>query len=249
MAAAPPPLGKYLGEVRALGALASFLWSGAGAAADAHLPRGDGHPVIVYPGLLGSDLSTQALRSRLAGLGYDVHGWGLGQNLGLRPDTLSEIRSQLVAVTRAAGRPASLFGWSLGGLFAREVAKRRPDCVRLVITAGTPCMGDLHATNAWRTYERLNRHAIDDPPIDIDLETLPPVPVTSIYSEEDGIVSPGCADIGCGARHETIRVDSTHIGLVWSAEVLAIAADRLAQGEGEWAPYTTGGAGHAASPL
>ncbi|MBZ6378099.1 hypothetical protein B5C34_01545 [Pacificimonas flava] len=234
--AEPPSLALHLRELFSVGELARFIVSDT----TSGLPRGDGHPVIVYPGMLGSDTTTYLLRSRLSEIGYEVHGWELGQNLGPRRDTLSEIRSQLVRITSEAGRKASLFGWSLGGLFAREIAKRRPDCVRQVITAGTPC-SNFRATNAWKTYERLNDHAVDEIPFDTDLSELPPVPVTAIYSREDGIVAYDCMDIGQGPRHESVQVSSTHIGLVWSAEVLAVTADRLAQPEGEWAPYVRPG--------
>jgi pimeloyl-ACP methyl ester carboxylesterase len=204
------------------------------------LPDGDGHPVIVYPGFLGSDINTYMLRNRLRALGYDVHGWEQGQNLGLQRNELSEARSQLIRVCQDAGRPASLFGWSLGGLIAREVAKRRPDCVRQIITAGTPCR-DLRATNAWKTYERVNDHPVDDVPLDTDFDELPPVPVTAIISGDDGIVARNCMDIGCGTRHESIEITGTHVGLVWSHAVLDILADRLAQPEGRWTPYAAPG--------
>lgn len=230
--AGAPPLSKYLGEVRAVGELAQFVMTDT----TATLPRGDGHSVIVYPGLIASDTATHLLRSRLAELGYDVHGWEQGRNHGLQRDVMAEIRSQLVHLCRKSERKVSLIGWSLGGLFAREVAKRRPDCVRLVITAGTPC-SDFRANHAWKTYERLAEHKVDELPVETDLAALPPVPVTAIYSDMDGIVAPECMDIGRGDRHESVKVQSTHMGLVWSREVLAIAADRLAQPEGAWAPY------------
>ena len=232
--ASAPPLAQYLKEVRALGEFAQFWMS----STTDGLPAGDGHPVIVYPGFWGSDTTTSLFRARLSALGYDVHGWELGTNMGLKADTLSEVRSQLVHVTRKAGRPASLFGWSLGGLFAREVAKRRPDCVRQVITAGTPCMGDLHWTNAWKTYERVNDHSIDAPPIDTDLSELPPVPVTSMYSESDGIVARECAIIGNGERHQTVPVEGSHCGMMWNSDVLAVTAERLALPEDGWTPWS-----------
>ena len=234
-----PPLRQYLGEVRAIGEFARFLFTGA----SDDLPRGDGHAVIVYPGFLAADTTTYLLRRRIRALGYDVHGWGLGQNLGLRRDMLAEMRSHLVRVAEASGGRVSLVGWSLGGLFAREVAKRRPDLVRLVVTAGTPCAGDMRANNAWRLYERLNDHWVNRPPVPNDVAEPPPVPLTSIYTDRDGIVAPHCANIGHGETWESVRVDSTHVGLAWSHEVLAVTADRLAQPAGEWRRYDADGAG------
>ncbi|MHB9880995.1 esterase/lipase family protein [Pacificimonas sp. ICDLI1SI03] len=235
---APPSRTQYLKEVRAIGEFAQFLLNNR----TASLPRGDGHAVIVYPGFLAADTTTFLLRRRLATLGYDVHGWGQGQNLGLRRDTLPEMRSHLIRVAERSGGPVSLVGWSLGGLYAREVAKRRPDCVRLVVTAGTPCIGDMRGNHAWRLYERLNDHWVNSPPLPNDLEELPPVPLTSIYTDGDGIVAPQCANIGNGERHESVCVRSSHVGLAWNHEVLAVTANRLAQPKGSWTPYAQGAA-------
>lgn len=229
----PPSRTQYLKEVRAVAEFARFLVSDT----TGSLPRGDGHAVIVYPGFLAADTTTFLLRRRLSSLGYDVHGWDLGQNLGLRADLLPEMRSRLVRIARESDGPVSLFGWSLGGLYAREVAKRRPDCVRQVITAGTPCAGDMRANNAWRLYERLNDHLVDRPPLPGNLEDLPPVPLTSLYTREDGIVAVGCADIGSGPQHESVEVRSSHVGLIWSHDVLKVTADRLAQPRGAWRHY------------
>ncbi|MGB7406079.1 MAG: alpha/beta hydrolase [Pacificimonas sp.] len=228
-----PSRGQYLTEVRAVGEFANFLVRNR----THELPRGDGHAVIVYPGFLAADTTTFLLRRRLASLGYDVHGWGQGQNLGLRRDLLPEVRAHLGQVAEKSGGSVSLIGWSLGGLFAREVAKRRPELVRCVVTAGTPCVGDMRANNAWRLYERLNDHWVNSPPIPNDIEELPPVPLTSIYTDGDGIVAPECANIGNGPTWESVPVNSSHVGLAWSHDVLSVTADRLAQPEGEWEPY------------
>ncbi|MBV7255533.1 alpha/beta fold hydrolase [Pacificimonas sp. WHA3] len=230
----PPPLSQYLMEVRAVGEFARFLMSDR----THELPRGDGHGVIVYPGFMAADTTTFLLRRRLAKLNYDVYGWGQGQNLGLRAGMLPEMRRHLKAVAAKSGGRVSMIGWSLGGLYAREVAKLEPDHVRLVVTAGTPCVGDMRGNNAWKLYERLNDHWVNSPPLPTDLETLPPVPLTSIYSDGDGIVAPECTKIGNGDMHESVRVDSSHVGLAWSHEVLAVTANRLAQPAGSWAPYS-----------
>ncbi len=166
-----------------------------------------------------------------------MHGWEQGQNLGLRAETLPAIQGHLARVAERSGGKVSLIGWSLGGLYAREAAKRHPDLVRVVVTAGTPCVGDMRANRAWKLYERLNDHLVNHPPVTTDLGEVPPVPLTSIYTDEDGIVAPRCANIGDGPMHESVRVNSSHVGLAWNSEVLAIAADRLAQPEGQWTPY------------
>lgn len=233
----PPPLRRLLGEVRALPELCRFAVRGR----TAELPRGDGHPVIVFPGFLASDAFTLPLRRRLGALGYWSAGWRFGTNLGLKPGLLAQMVHYVKSVHSGQKRPVSLIGWSLGGLYAREIAKRIPERVRLVVTLGTPAIGDLHANNAWRLYERLNDHKVASPPVEGDISELPPVPLTAILTPMDGIVAPGSADIGSGPTWETLRVGGTHIGLAWNADVLRIVADRLAQPQGEWRPYRDGG--------
>lgn len=229
---APPPFRRFAGEVRALPELARFLARNR----ITGLPRGDGHPVIVFPGFLAGDALTLPLRNRLDALGYWSAGWRFGANLGLKPGLLAQMVHYVKSVHAGQKRKVSLVGWSLGGLYAREIAKRIPDRVRLVVTMGTPCVGDMRANNAWRLYERLNDHKVSAPPIDGDYQDRPPVPITAIVTAGDGIVALASADIGNGPTWETLRVSGTHIGLVWNTDVLRIIAGRLAQPEGVWRP-------------
>lgn len=115
----------------------------------AQAPAGDGHPVIVLPGLSASDGSTLPLRGYLGNLGYDVSGWNQGHNFGPRAGILDTAKRQIFDTCAASGQPVSLIGWSLGGIYARELAKDLPDCVRSVITLGTPFAGSHKSTNAW----------------------------------------------------------------------------------------------------
>lgn len=231
----PPPLRQLAGEVRALPELLRFAMKNRAAG----LPKGDGHPVLVFPGFLASDMLTAPLRARLTRLGYWNAGWRHGTNLGLKPGLLSQMVHYVKSVHAGQKRRVSLIGWSLGGLYAREIAKRIPERVRLVVTLGTPA-NDMHANNAWRLYERLNDHKVAAPPIDSDVTELPPVPLTAIWTPEDGIVAAASADIGNGPTWETIKVGGTHIGLAWNAAVLKVIADRLAQPDGMWRPYEGG---------
>jgi pimeloyl-ACP methyl ester carboxylesterase len=116
-------------------------------------PRGDGHPVLVLPGLIASDMSTRPLRSFLRNRGYAVRGWEQGRNLGLRPGVQDGLTDLLEEMNDTHGRKVSLVGWSLGGLYARQLAKMMPERVRSVITLGSPFAGPPHSTNAWRVYE------------------------------------------------------------------------------------------------
>ena len=200
-------------------------------------PRRDAHPVMVFPGLLANDRFTAPLRHCIAEAGYPVVGWELGVNLGLRRGLLETMQTRVRIWSDRHGKPASLIGWSLGGLYAREVAKRVPTCVRQVITIGTPSVGDLRANNAWRLYEALNDHKVDNPPIDTRLHEPPPVPLTSIYSTDEGIVPAEAAIVPAGEKRESIAVAGSHVGLPWNGQVIRIVLDRLALPEGEWQPY------------
>jgi uncharacterized membrane-anchored protein YjiN (DUF445 family) len=152
-------------------------------------PRGDGHPVLVLPGLIASDVSTRPLRAFLRGRGYAAHGWGLGRNLGPREGIEDGMRQRLLELHQRYGRKVSLIGWSLGGVFARELAKQDPQAVRQVITLGSPFAGDPRATNAWRVFEWASGQKVPERGSSrIDrLREKPPVPSTAIYSRTDGI--------------------------------------------------------------
>ena len=152
-------------------------------------PTGDGHAVIVFPGLGAGDLTTIPLRNFLRAQGYETYGWDLGLNLGPRAGVLKKSIDRVQEIQQESGRKVSLIGWSLGGIYAREFAKALPDQVRSVITLGTPFAGDPKATNAWRVYEFASGHKIDDPEMLAQLKIPPPVPSTSIFSRTDGVVA------------------------------------------------------------
>lgn len=223
----------------ALEARAPFEFAAGVAAAPLLLssPRGDGHPVLVIPGFMASDFSTRPLRRLLAALGHDVHAWGQGRNLGARPGVL-ERGIELVHTLRARhSRKVSIVGWSLGGLFARELAKRAPDAVRCVVTLGSPFTGPRRATNAARLYDRVNRGQPPGPVRHAELRVPPPVPTTSIYSRSDGIVAWQCSVEQVGPMAENIEVEASHLGLGVNPLVMHALADRLAQAEGAWRPF------------
>jgi pimeloyl-ACP methyl ester carboxylesterase len=206
-------------------------------------PRGDGHPVLVLPGLVASDTSTRPLRSFLKGRGYAVSGWRQGRNLGLRDGVQHAMQDLVHELSDTHGRKISLVGWSLGGLYARQLAKLMPDRVRSVITLGSPFAGNPKATNAWRVYEMASGRRADeeDRRFGGSLAQTPPVPTTAIFSRTDGI----CAWQGCmeksSATSESIEVESSHCGMGHHPAVVYAVADRLAQPEGAWQPFDRSG--------
>ena len=193
------------------------------------LPRGDGHPVLVIPGMGGSDRSTQPMRRVLERLGYDAHGWGQGRNLGMNKRTRENLRSLLPALHKENGAKVSLIGWSLGGVFVREMARQQPEHVRRVFTLGSPINHRPDATNVDAIFRRLN------PRYTPDLEAFrqrcqpPPVPCTAIYSKSDGIVAWQTSMENPAPNTENVEVSGSHFGLGHNPRVLRIIADRLAQ--------------------
>ncbi len=179
-------------------------------------PRGpeDGEPALVIPGFIASDWTTMELRRALAMDGFRVHPWQLGWNMGARPDTLERLRRLLVAVP--GEQPVLVVGWSLGGLFARELARIEPARVRAVVTLGSPLSGDPRlSTNVWRLYERVAGHPVDRPPIRHSQEK-PPVPTLAIWSRRDGIVAPASARGAAHCSDRAVEIDSTHMGMAVS---------------------------------
>lgn len=200
-------------------------------------PTGDGHPVLVLPRMFGCDLSTEPLRRTLAALGYAVHPWGLGINLGPRPGVLERCRERLHALHGEQGHRVSLIGWSVGGLYARELAKQSPEAVRCVISLGTPIDGEPKPADLWARFERMTGQPMGLPETHGPLAEPPPVPTTAIASRSDGIVPWPGANERPGPQTETIEVESSHLGIALHPLAVHAIADRLSQPEGAWQPF------------
>ena len=206
-------------------------------------PRGDGHPVLALPGFLASDLSMAPMRRYLKELGYDAHAWNMGRNLGGVYGKRQALRDLVTGIFEQTGRKVSVVGWSLGGVYARDLALQVPHMVRCVITLGSPFANDIRATNATRLYELVSGEGVDEVPglreaIAGDL----PVPVTSIYSRTDGIVNWRTSLVRPSATAENIEVHlASHIGLGVNPAALWAVADRLAQAEGEFSHFDRSG--------
>jgi hypothetical protein len=201
------------------------------------LPRGDGHPVLVFPGLGAHDYTTAPLRRFLDQLGYVTHPWGQGFNFGPRVGVRERANEDVRALFKSHARQVSLIGWSLGGIYARELAKELPDHVRCVITLGTPFTGHPRATNAWRFFELVSGHDSHESGMLEQVRQPPPVPTTSIYSRTDGVVSWKCSVNSAAPEVENVEVHGSHLGLCLNPQALYVIADRLHQRHGHWQPF------------
>jgi pimeloyl-ACP methyl ester carboxylesterase len=186
-------------------------------------PEG-GPPALVVPGWVASDRTTTALRRALAEAGWRVHGWEMGWNRGARPDTVERLQRRLDEV--GGGRKVLLVGWSLGGVYARELARAAPDKVRAVVTLGSPFSGDPRQNNVWRLYEWIARHKVNEPPIP-RITDKPPAPHLAFWSRRDGIVAPRAAR---GLEHErdkAVELACTHMAFGVSRRVARQVAQEI----------------------
>lgn len=193
------------------------------------LPRGSGQALIIVPGFGTTDAATAPLRHLLGQLGYAPHGWQLGRNLGMRSGVRDALNAQLRTVHAQYG-PVTLVGWSLGGVFVRELARHQPQAVRRVITLGSPINRDPDANNILP----LVRLANGGKPPQTDLAgfarriTPPPVPCTAVYTKQDGIVAWRACLEDPADNIENVEVGGSHFGLPFNPQVARLIAEHLA---------------------
>lgn len=237
----PPSLWNLFLEGRWIFELASFYASYPFLKTAA---KGDGHPVMVLPGFMTGDLVTRPLRRYLRAMNYHVYGWGQGINFGDHFDPESGLDDQVGVVQQLASihtrhrQKVSLVGWSLGGVYAREIARAFPEHVRCVVTLGSPFRDPLTATNVRWLYEAMSGHVLDavDRSVFQHMRQPPPVPTTAIYTRSDGIVAwQSCLEEETD-HSENVRVPGSHQGLGHNPAALLIIANRLAQPQGHWSP-------------
>lgn len=233
-----PPSRLYtLAEGRALFELGALF---AARPLEQRLPEGDGHGVLCLPGFLASDRSFGPMQRFLKDRNYQAETWNQGRNLGLREGLLEAMLDRVDELADQTGDKISLIGWSLGGIYARELAKHKADKVRFVIALGSPFTGPATATHAHKLYERLAGHSAENPPVEMDLEEVPPVPFTSLFTRTDGIVNWQTCIQKNGQAHddyENIEIRASHCGIGVNPAAFYVIADRLAQAEKEWEPF------------
>ena len=201
----------------------------------AGLPRGDGRPVLVSPGLCNTDRSNFVLRSMLRRLGYRPYPWKLGRNFGVRTVGLEceKLVARVEEIRSETGEKVTLIGVSLGGIMSRIVAHRRPDLVRAVLTISSPFAGPPSATNVWRPFQLLTGEKIDDPAVVQRLaEVVRPLsmPSAAIWSRSDGFVNGLICRESEGAECRAVEVRSSHLFVQMKPQVLRAVAEIL----GDW---------------
>ena len=236
----PPGLALLLAEARAIFEFnASVLLSPLLLRA----PRGDGHPVLTLPGFLASDLSMAPMRHYLGELGYATEAWRMGRNVGGIGRVRGVLLDRLAEIHAAAGRKVSIVGWSLGGVYARDLALQAPELIRDVVTLGSPFAGDVRATNATRLYEAISGDMAEaHPELRAAISGDLPVPATSIYSRADGVVNWHTCCLRPSDTAENIEIYlASHVGLGVNPAALWAVADRLAQAEGQFKQFDRAG--------
>lgn len=201
------------------------------------LPKGDGHPVLIIPGFMASDLSTFFLRKFLHEHNYNSHKWKYGQNRGYSPRVHDLMEDRLEDLCNRYQQRISIIGWSLGGMYAREIARTHPDCVRQIITLGSPFARSWKANNVVSLYDKVAHHKVDDVPEQVFRVMQEPtgVPTTAIYTIEDGVVNwETCKEVWEDDITENIRVYGTHCGLVHNPSVFNIIGNRLLRDRHNW---------------
>ena len=183
--------------------------------------------VMLIPGFAANPRKMKYLANQLERAGHRVKRWGLGMNWGPDEQVFAKLDRRLVKVFESKGEPIYLVGWSLGGLYARELAKRHPDKVAKVVTMGSPFSDSPRANNLWRIYQAITGHRVDAPPVDVDdLRTKPPVETVALWSPADGVIHPRAARGLPGERDRAVALRCTHMGFCFEPHaVRALAAE------------------------
>ena len=206
------------------------------------LKTGDGHPVVIFPGMATDGHAVAPLRDYCQSLGYTAFDWGQGFNTGPKGDAdvwLATLAAHVSRMLAGHKQRATLIGWSLGGIYARELGKLLAPDVKQVITIGTPFNASQDHTNVGWLFKLLSKSPPTlDAALSQRLRTPPPVPTTAIYSKSDGVVAwQTCRHESRRGSVENIEVPGSHMGMGWNPAVMKVVADRLGQCVGQWRPY------------
>ena len=186
--------------------------------------------VMLLPGFGAHPIRMRWMARKLEAAGHTAKKWGLGYNLGETADRFERVEKRLLSLFENSGGQVVLVGWSLGGVMARELAKKHPDKVSKVVTMGSPFSGSPRANNGWRAYQAIAGHRVDEPQIDTVVAEKPPVETVAIWSPRDGVVHPRSACGKPGERDRAIAVRCSHMGLVMTNEAVSVVLSELDRG-------------------
>ncbi len=202
--------------------------------ADPVEPFANGKTALVIPGMLSNNAATALLIANLRQAGFDAHGWENGLNTKVTPARITAVEDHIARLSDQASQKIIVIGWSLGGLYARLLAHRLPHHIDLAMTLGSPFSGDSRANNAWRLYEAMNDHSVDNPPFDEDLSDKPPVRTLAIWSSRDGVIHPECTAGTPEQSDLRIELPYKHLELATSRrairEVVGILREEMRDG-------------------
>lgn len=196
---APPSLSLLLRELPWLAAIAVAPFRKARKVAFRFQANGPLPPVMVLPGILSNDRDTSLLRRTFSANGFPAYPSDLGFVTGVTPERMRKAEQRLAMIAAKHKDSVVLIGWSLGGIYARVLAQRHPELVRMVVSLGTPFSGSRRANNAWRLYNALNSHTVNEPSLPDDPSRKPPVHTVAVWSPNDGVIAPVSA---MGTHHE-----------------------------------------------
>jgi pimeloyl-ACP methyl ester carboxylesterase len=183
-------------------------------------PSANPQVAMILPGFGAHPVRMRYLARQLESAGHITKRWGLGFNWGPTEEAFDQVEERLLQLHARHGRKVVLIGWSLGGLYAREIAKRQPDAVAKVISMGSPFSGSTRANNVWRAYQFITGHSVDAPPIAGELRVKPPVETVALWSANDGVIAPRCAAGRPGERDRAIPLRCTHMGFTYDPQVI-----------------------------
>ena len=184
-------------------------------------PSANPQVAMILPGFGAHPMRMRYLARHLEAAGHVTKRWGLGFNWGPTEEAFDQVEARLLQLHAHYGRKVVLIGWSLGGLYAREMAKRQPQAVSKVISMGSPFSGSPRANNVWRAYQFITGHSVDAPPIAAELRAKPPVETVALWSANDGVIAPRCAAGRPGERDRAVALRCTHMGFTYDPQVIS----------------------------
>ena len=183
--------------------------------------------VILMPGFGTHPLRMRYMAQRLEEAGHVVKRWGMGFNFGPTEENFALVAARVLDVHQRYGAKVYLVGWSLGGIFAREVAKLHPEAVAKVVTMGSPFSHTPYSNNVWRLYQLITGHSVERPPLPLDLATKPPVETVALWSPRDGVIAARAACGRPGERDRARALRCSHMGFSNSPEAILAVAEEL----------------------